>query len=171
MGIDGAWQPRQGVDQFGPVISSNSEALTLPFYLYADVSSSGISRALDKITMTLSTVDVATLNTGTLAYISGITGITPDPNGNRVITKESSTEISITVTGLSGIVAGTATIGAPILDDDIINVVYGSCLFSDPSTENTEYIILATFNKAVWVKISDGSTGRYCISFWCNSIC
>jgi hypothetical protein len=159
MGIDGAWQPRQGVDQFGPVISSNAEALTLPFYLYADVSSSGISRALDKITMTLSTVDVATLNTGTLAYISGITGITPDPNGNRVITKESSTEISITVTGLSGIVAGTATIGAPILDDDIINVVYGSCLFSDPSTENTEYIILATFNKAVWVKISDGSTG------------
>ena len=159
MGIDGAWQPRRGVDQFGPVISSNAEALTLPFYLYADVSSSGISRALDKITMTLSTVDVATLNTGTLAYISGITGITPDPNGNRVITKESSTEISITVTGLSGIVAGTATIGAPILDDDIINVVYGSCLFSDPSTENTEYIILATFNKAVWVKISDGSTG------------
>jgi hypothetical protein len=160
MGIDGAWQPRRGVDQFGPVISSNSEALTLPFYLYADVSSSGISRALDKITMTLSTVDVATLNTGTLAYISGITGITPDPNGNRVITKESSTEISITVTGLSGTVAGTATIGAPILDDDAINVVYGSCLFSDPSTENTEYIILATYNKAVWVKISDGSTGN-----------
>ena len=160
MGIDGAWQPRRGVDQFGPVISSNAEALTLPFYLYADVSSSGISRALDKITMTLSTVDVATLNTGTLAYISGITGITPDPNGNRVITKESSTEISITVTGLSGTVAGTATIGAPILDDDIINVVYGSCLFSDPSTENTEYIILATYNKAVWVKISDGSTGN-----------
>lgn len=159
MGIDGAWQPRRGVDQFGPVISSNAEALTLPFYLYADVSSSGISRALDKITMTLSTVDVATLNDGTLAYISGITGITPDPNGNRVITKESSTEISITVTGLSGTVAGTATIGAPILDDDAINVVYGSCLFSDPSTENTEYIILATFNKAVWVKISDGSTG------------
>jgi hypothetical protein len=160
MGIDGAWQPRRGVDQFGPVISSNAEALTLPFYLYADVSSSGISRALDKITMTLSTVDVATLNTGTLAYISGITGITPDPNGNRVITKESSTEISITVTGLSGTVAGTATIGAPILDDDAINVVYGSCLFSDPSTENTEYIILATYNKAVWVKISDGSTGN-----------
>ena len=160
MGIDGAWQPRRGVDQFGPVISSNTEALTLPFYLYADVSSSGISRALDKITMTLSTVDVATLNDGTLAYISGITGITPDPNGNRVITKESSTEISITVTGLSGTVAGTATIGAPILDDDAINVVYGSCLFSDPSTENTEYIILATYNKAVWVKISDGSTGN-----------
>ena len=160
MGIDGAWQPRRGVDQFGPVISSNAEALTLPFYLYADVSSSGISRALDKITMTLSTVDVATLNDGTLAYISGITGITPDPNGNRVITKESSTEISITVTGLSGTVAGTATIGAPILDDDAINVVYGSCLFSDPSTENTEYIILATYNKAVWVKISDGSTGN-----------
>ena len=159
MGIDGAWQPRRGVDQFGPVISSNAEALTLPFYLYADYSSTGIARASDKITMTLDIADAANYTTGTLAYISGITGITPDPNGNRVITKESSTEISITVTGLSGTVAGTATIGAPILDDDIINVVYGSCLFSDPSTENTEYIILATFNKAVWVKISDGSTG------------
>ena len=160
MGIDGAWQPRRGVDQFGPVISSNSEALTLPFYLYADYSSTGIARASDKITMTLDIADAANYTTGTLAYISGITGITPDPNGNRVITKESSTEISITVTGLSGTVAGTATIGAPILDDDAINVVYGSCLFSDPSTENTEYIILATYNKAVWVKISDGSTGN-----------
>jgi hypothetical protein len=160
MGIDGAWQPRRGVDQFGPVISSNAEALTLPFYLYADYSSTGIARASDKITMTLDIADAANYTTGTLAYISGITGITPDPNGNRVITKESSTEISITVTGLSGIVAGTATIGAPILDDDAINVVYGSCLFSDPSTENTEYIILATYNKAVWVKISDGSTGN-----------
>ena len=160
MGIDGAWQPRRGVDQFGPVISSNSEALTLPFYLYADYSSTGIARASDKITMTLGIADAANYTTGTLAYISGITGITPDPNGNRVITKESSTEISITVTGLSGTVAGTATIGAPILDDDAINVVYGSCLFSDPSTENTEYIILATYNKAVWVKISDGSTGN-----------
>ena len=160
MGIDGAWQPRRGVDQFGPVISSNAEALTLPFYLYADYSSTGIARASDKITMTLDIADAANYTTGTLAYISGITGITPDPNGNRVITKESSTEISITVTGLSGTVAGTATIGAPILDDDAINVVYGSCLFSDPSTENTEYIILATYNKAVWVKISDGSTGN-----------
>ena len=160
MGIDGAWQPRRGVDQFGPVISSNAEALTLPFYLYADYSSTGIARASDKITMTLDIADAANYTTGTLAYISGITGITPDPNGNRVITKESSTDISITVTGLSGTVAGTATIGAPILDDDAINVVYGSCLFSDPSTENTEYIILATYNKAVWVKISDGSTGN-----------
>jgi hypothetical protein len=159
MGIDGAWQPRQGVDQFGPIISSNAEALTLPFYLYGDHSSTGIARASDKITMTLDIADVATYTTATLAYISGITGITPDPNGNRIITVESTTEISITVAGLSGAVAGTATIGAPILDDNAINVVYGSCLFSDPSTDNTEYIILATFNKAVWVKISDGTYG------------
>jgi hypothetical protein len=159
MGIDGAWQPRQGVDQFGPVISSNAEAVTLPFYLYADVSSTGIARASDTITMTLDIADVATLTTGTLAYISGITGITPDPNGNRIITVESTTEVSITVTGLSGIVAGTATIGTVHLDDDAVQEVYGSCLFSDPSTENTEYIILATNNKAVWVKISDATTG------------
>ena len=159
MGIDGAWQPRKGVDQFGPVISSNTEALTIPFYLYANHSSTGIARASDTITMTLSAPDVATYTTGTLAYISGITGITPDPNGNRVITIESATEISITVAGLSGTVAGTATIGSPILDDGAINVVYGSCLFSDPSSDNEEYIILATQGKAIWVKVTDGTTG------------
>jgi len=159
MGIDGAWQPRKGVDQFGPVISSNAEVITLPFYLYADVSSTGIARASDKITMTLSAPDVATLTDATVAKISGITGITPDPNGNRVITIESATEVSITVTGLSGTVGGTATIGSPALDDDNVSTVHGSGLFSDPSSNNDEYIILATPLKAIWVKVSDETTG------------
>jgi hypothetical protein len=159
MGIDGAWQPRKGVDQFGPVISSNAEVITLPFYLYADVSSTGIVRASDKITMTLSAPDVATLTDSTVATISGITGITPDPNGNRVITIESATEVSITVTGLSGTVGGTATIGAPSLDDNNVSTVHGSSLYSDPASNNDEYIILATPLKAVWVKVSDETTG------------
>jgi hypothetical protein len=82
--------------------------------------------------------------TATLARVSGITGLTPDPNGNRQITVIDATTIEITVVGLSGSIAGTAVVGAPRLEDDAVNAVYGSCLFSDPNTNNTEYIVIAT---------------------------
>jgi hypothetical protein len=45
-----------------------------------------------------------------------------------------------------------------ILNDSIVNGVYGSCEYSNPNQGSSEYIVLATNNKAVAVKISDGSS-------------
>jgi hypothetical protein len=53
--------------------------------------------------------------------------------------------------------SGSGVAGAPILDDTAINNVYGSCLFSDPASNNTEYIALATNTKVRLIKISDAS--------------
>ena len=43
------------------------------------------------------------------------------------------------------------------LNDSAVNAVYGSCAFSDPNNESSEYVILAANTKAVAVKLSDGS--------------
>ncbi len=46
----------------------------------------------------------------------------------------------------------------PQLNDDAVNEVYGSCIFSDPNDESESYIILATNAKAVAIKVSDPTT-------------
>lgn len=46
----------------------------------------------------------------------------------------------------------------PELNDDAVNEIYGSCIFSDPNDESESYIILAANTKAVAIKVSDSST-------------
>ena len=46
----------------------------------------------------------------------------------------------------------------PVLDDDVVNAAYGSCLFSDPSSNNKEYIAIAANSKVFLVNLTDGAT-------------
>ena len=46
----------------------------------------------------------------------------------------------------------------PELNDNAVNEIYGSCIFSDPNDESESYIILASNTKAVAIKVSDPST-------------
>jgi hypothetical protein len=156
MDVDGAWQTRMGVQSYGASVATNASVLALPFRLYADKTGNSVSRASNVITIGFSTAHAFT--TSTLAKVSGITGITPTPNKNNIITVINSTSISITIVGATGTIGGTAVVGAPQLEDDVINAVYGSCLFSDPTSDNEEYIILATNINAKAIKVSDGST-------------
>ena len=45
-----------------------------------------------------------------------------------------------------------------ILDDDIVNAIYGSCAYSDPTADASQYIIIASNSKAIAIKVSDGTT-------------
>jgi hypothetical protein len=61
------------------------------------------------------------------------------------------------------ITSGTGAVVLPInlpftLNDGAVNSVYGSCLYSDPNTSSTEYIVLATNSSTKLVKVSDPST-------------
>ena len=80
MDIGGAWQPRKGITNFDTPITTNTAALRLPFYLYPNTTASSISRVGDKITIVFATAHPFV--TTTLANISGITGLTPDPTGS-----------------------------------------------------------------------------------------
>lgn len=155
MDIDGAWQTRMGVESFGVGVATNATALTLPFYTYASKTGNSLSTLGTVITIGFATAH--SFVDGTLGYVSGITGISPAfVAQNYVITYVNATSISIAVTGATGTATGTAVVGAPRLEDTNINAVYGSCLFSDPTTNNTEYIILATNLNVKAINISTG---------------
>lgn len=156
MDVDGAWQVRKGISVFGLPIATGTRALTVPFYLYANKTISSATRATTTITVTTSTAHGFV--TGTLVSIAGLTG-TVNPNGNRTITSTGSNTFTFTISGSTGseTYGGSGIAGAPILDDNSVNGIYGSCLFSDPATNNTEYIALATNSSLSLIKVSDGS--------------
>ena len=156
MDINGSWQTRKGHQHFGSSLVTDELPLTVPFYAYANVSSSSLTRVVNVIEITFASAHP--FQGSTLANVSGITGLTPDPNGNHTITVVSSTSISITVAGLSGTIGGTAVVGAPYLNDNIVNAAYGSCLFSDPSNSNKEYIAIAANGLVFLVDTITGST-------------
>ncbi len=156
MGIEGAWQVRRGINQFGPVVSSSTSAITVPFYVYANKTASAVTLGTDLVTIDFGTAHAFV--DATLAYVSGISGVTPDPNGNRTITVVDADTISFALTDVTGTPTGTCVVGAPILSPNT-NEVYGSCLWSNPASNNDEYIIMALNESAIYVKLTDGTSG------------
>jgi len=156
MDVDGAWQVRKGISVFGAPITVGSTALTLPFTLYANRSVLTATR-----TGTLVSVTTFTAHNFVSSTLVGIIdfGGTLSVNSNRIVTVTGATTFTFVVPGLSGseTYTGAGVVGAPILDDTAINNVYGSCLFSDPASNNAEYIALATNTKLRLIKISDAS--------------
>ena len=160
MEINGEWRLRKGIDVFSSPVVSPSNALTLPFYVYEDVDSTSVSDpdGSGKITITFGS-DHSFVN-NTLAFVSGITGLSPTfEDRNYIITVVDSTNISITITGATGTAGGTATVGAPRIEDNIITRIFGSLYYSDPNTANDNYVFLATNSKVDFIDLSDGSTG------------
>lgn len=158
MSIDGAWQTRKGVDSFGPILGVSSEALTAPFTCYTNKTISSASRS--DATVTVVTSSAHGFVDGTLVYVSDLTGAV-DPTGNRVIALVDSTTFTFTIAGATGsetyTVGGSAIAGAPIISS-AINAAYGSCLYSDPKSSNSEYIIIALQAKAVAVNRLTGAS-------------
>ena len=160
MEINGEWRLRKGIDVFSSPVVSPSNALTLPFYVYEDVDSTSVSDpdGSGKITITFGS-DHSFVN-NTLAFVSGITGLSPTfEDRNYIITVVDSTNISITITGATGTAGGTATVGAPRIEDNIITRIFGSLYYSDPNTANDNYVFLATNSKVDFIDLSDKSTG------------
>jgi hypothetical protein len=157
MDVDGAWQVRRGVQVFGSPVVTGNQALTIPFYLYASKTISSAVRSTTTVTVTTSTSHGFTTNT--LVGIQGLTG-NVSPNGNRLITVTGANTFTFTIPGASGTdtYTGSGTAGSPLTDDTAINGVFGSCLYSDPSSNNDEYIVMATNSSINMVKVKTGVT-------------
>lgn len=156
MDIDGAWQVRKGISVFGAPITVGATALTLPFTLYATATVLTATRSGTLVSVT--TFTPHNFVTNTLVGIVDFGG-TLAVNSNRIVTVTGASSFTFVVPGL----AGTETYSGgfahgPILDDTAINNVYGSCLFSDPASNSSEYIVLATNTKARLIKLSDASS-------------
>lgn len=155
MGVDGAWQTRPGINLVSPPLTTSGQVLTLPFYAYGNVTPSALSNTSGVIEMTIAGhafVDQ------TLAYVTGITGLTPAFSaGNYLVTVVDANTISIDTGGATGTPAGTVTVGAPVIDDTAVNAIWASCVFSDPNSSGAEYIIIATNQKAFALPRSGGA--------------
>jgi hypothetical protein len=154
MGVNGAWQPRKGINFFSGLIDTSSEALILPFYVYASKSILSAVRVAETVTITTTTSHL--FNNASQVGIAGLTG-TVDPNGNRTVTVTGATTFTIFLAGAPGseTYTGTGTAGSPSISA-LVNAAYGSCLFSNPLDDNEEYIIVALYDKAMAVNLTTG---------------
>lgn len=154
----GSWELRNGVDSVGAPIAVGADALTLPFTLLADDNTVTITIDGNDDLQIANYNNIASLPATGSILISGLTGVTPDPTTAPQTYTKSGSNLIVAGT-FSGTPAGTEVVKFPVLNDDVVNKVYGSCSFSDPnSADNESYIIIATNIKAVAYKVSDPST-------------
>jgi hypothetical protein len=154
--INGSWQVRPGIDVISAPLATSVLGLSLPFYLYADATATVASYIGDTITLTFASPPVFV--NGSLVGISGITGLTPDPNGNQILTSVTASQVTFDVPGISGTIGGTVVVGSPSIDTEVIESVYGSCGYSDPNDEASNYIIIASNFQAYAVNLNDQTT-------------
>ena len=157
--VGGEWQTRKGVSLV--LAPFATPQFVFPFYTYANKSSSAVSRSGNVIQIDFGTDHAFT--TSTLANVSGITGITPDPNGNRIITVVDANSISISVSELSGTAGGTAVVGAGKVNINELNEIFGAEPFYDDSASNESYIVIVgnSFAKAVNLETNTATTIAY----------
>lgn len=82
---------------------------------------------------------------------------TVSPNGVWLMTVLDEATLSFSIPGASGseTYTGAGKVRS-VLDDADAAEIYGSCLFSDPSSDSAESIVIAATGKAVLVAVSDG---------------
>jgi len=103
---------------------------------------------------------------GESAYIAieGLGFTTTDPNGVYLLTPTDANTLTYSIPGASG--SETYTIGGgndiivARLDDTVSGQVLGSCIFSDPNSDNAESIYLAFETVCKVVDLSDGSVSE-----------
>ena len=160
MGINGEWQTRKGINVVSAPVTVGGNALTVPFYLYANKTINTAIRSGPTVTLNFSSAHG--FIDQTLISVSGLTGFATNqnPNGNRLITVIDSTNVTFTMDGSVSITYGggsNKSAGAPVLDDAGVYSIYGSCLYSNPNDNDSAYIIVASNTKAIAIKLADGS--------------
>ena len=83
------------------------------------------------------------VDTNGYATIAGLTGNVA-VNGVRLMTYVDTNTLSTPITGLTSMATdGIGTLSVTPINDNAISNVRGSCLFSDPSEDSKEYVIIA----------------------------
>ena len=130
MDVDGSWQTRKGYRNVFAAIANGAGALVLPFH-------------------------IGTINAGSFFIGQVYEILTIGVGTNWVDLGASSATVGVTFTA-TGVGSGTGTATArPAVNDLAVVSIYGTCLYSDQSAANTEYIVLVTATRAILVKTSN----------------
>lgn len=163
MDVDGVWQVREGYENVSGVTLSTQD---VPLLVGAGEDGAliliGVSGGTDTASITSNVVTVTTasphgLPSGHTSVINlaGFTaaGSGEDINGNREVTRTGASTFTFSLTSANDTYT-SGTIGPFKLSGDAV-AIRGACLFSDPSDENNDYIIIADNVQATAVKVSD----------------
>ena len=166
MNDDGTWQPRKGLSTLFGSITSGTDAIRLPYVIQSASRSSGVvTIVLDDTpslsfipgeNITIADVDSSINGTHALASVNFTTKALTFANAGSDVTF---TVQDASVGNTSVCSAGnsiTTTLNFTI-DDDGVNAVYGSAVYSDASSNNDDYIFSATNNVAVIIRLKDSA--------------
>ena len=118
-----------------------------------------VTATSDSGTLDITSTDAFTNfpSSGTI-NISDASGINADPNGDRAFTKISASEIQVSDQNYSSGSDSSVTLKFGILNDGVVNNIYGSTDFSDPNQASTQYIVIASNSKAIGIDIENSIT-------------
>jgi len=141
--MEGYWKPRKVVVSRTGALTVGGDPLQLPFYLI-DVAKtiSSASYASNVVTITMSANHGFEIGSSGHAVVAGLTFTGTNNNGAKILTYVSANQLSFPVTGVTA-VSGTGTLSQMPINDNANANVRASCLFSDPNTNNKEYVIVA----------------------------
>ena len=103
---------------------------------------SSATYASNVVTITMSANHGFEVDSSGYAVVAGLTFTGTNNNGAKVLTYVSANQMSFPVTGVTA-VSGSGTLSQMPINDNANANVRASCLFSDPNTNNKEYVIVA----------------------------
>jgi len=164
MNDDGTWQPRKGLSTLFGSITSGEDAIRIPYVILSASRSSGVvSLVLDDTpnlsfipgdNITVDDVDPSVDGTHTLSTVNFNTKTITFANAgsDATFTVQDSSVGNTSVCSVGNLIATTLDF---TLNDDGVNEVYGSAVYSDASSNSDDYIFTATNNVCVIVRLKD----------------
>lgn len=158
--MDGYWKPRKSVVARSAGLATSGRTLTLPFFLIDANKTLSSATWLDGVVtltttsaheLTLDQVAYATLGNTVLGSTPPLTNADPTkvpPAGNYEMTVTGTNTLTFPYALATG--SGTYTVSGTTgylhsqLNDGAVSDIFGSCLYSDPSSSNNEFILIAT---------------------------
>ena len=138
--MEGYWKPRKGVVEKTSALTTGQPTLQLPFYLIDS------PKTISGVTIPVSgTVRITVTAHGFEAGSSGwatISGLDASFNGSYELTYFDDNKLDYTIAGVTTAPTDVTGTLSQMLINDSANV-RASCLFSDPNSNNKEYIIVA----------------------------
>jgi hypothetical protein len=139
--MEGYWKPRKVVVSRTGALAVGGEPLQLPFYLI------DVAKTISGVTVpTTNTIRITVTAHGFEAGSSGwatVSGLDAAVNGDYLLTYFDANTLQYTVTGITSVTDTSGTLSQMPINDNANANVRASCLFSDPNTNNKEYVIVA----------------------------
>lgn len=166
MNDDGTWQPRKGLSTLFGSITSGTDAIRLPYVIQSASRSSGVvTIVLDDTpslsfipgeNITIADVDASIDGTHALASVNFTTKALTFTNAgtDTTFTVQDASVGNTSVCSAGNSIATTLNF---TINDDGVNAVYGSAVYSDASSNNDDYIFSATNNVAVIIRLKDSA--------------